>query len=294
MRRVRRWSCSTDPSPEARTRSRSWSSSPAGAGEVSPCSRRPPSWQSGCCSAPPQPASAAENGPGSDRAAEQLDGHGRPPADGADRLGHRVDARGRRQHRLCGRQLLERSARGRRTGNEPHAAQQHPRVQPHHRGDHVVRPADQRPGEGHQGLARRVAHLRRRQLQLRSAARPGGTSPPSTPRPEPSRRRSSPLSAGRTSTPSRPRTPRSTSAASIQRRRGHRPQEPHRPSARTARCSAGPRPPTCRSTAWCSRPRTTSSSSRAGSGRSTTSRREASRRSTSAPVRSCPGPHPPR
>ena len=30
----------------------------------------------------------------------------------------------------------------------------------------LVRPADQRPGEGHQGLARRVAHLRRRQLQL--------------------------------------------------------------------------------------------------------------------------------
>ena len=91
-----------------------------------------------------RPASAAENGPAPIEQRNSSTVTADPLPTVQIDSGHRVDAGGRRQHGLRGRQLLERPAGGRRTGNEPHAAQQHPRVQPHHRRDHAVRPADQR------------------------------------------------------------------------------------------------------------------------------------------------------
>ena len=138
-------------------------------------------------------------------------------------------------------------------GHEPDAAQQHPRLQHHHRRGHLVRPADQRHGQGHRGLARRQHALRRRQLHSVNGQTRFNVAAFDT-------------ATGALSTTFKPAIGGSYVNAIVATNStvyfggligaagGVTRKNLAAVPRRTARCSAGLRPPTCRSTAWCSPP----------------------------------------
>ena len=155
------------------------------------------------------------------------------------------------RHGVRGRQLLERPAGRRRAGHEPDAAQQHPRLQHHDRRVDLLRPAINGTGQVPRGLTRRQHALRRRHASPRSNGQTRFNVAAFD------------VATGALSTTFKPAIGGSyvnaivaTNSDRLLRRphrcrgRGH-PQEPRRGSARTARCSDGRRPPTCRSTPWC-------------------------------------------